>query len=79
MTFGERGEHELKGIPGRWRLLAVGDAAVRPALLGRDAVERDMTLSDRVTVMLARRAPRPMRAAAQLSRRAGRRRAKVGR
>jgi hypothetical protein len=75
MAFGERGEHELKGVPGRWRLLAVDDPAARPAPLGPEAAERDMRLSDRVTVMLARRAPRTMRAAAQL----GRRGVKVGR
>ena len=27
ICFDERGEHELKGVPGRWRLVAVGDAA----------------------------------------------------
>ena len=26
-AFAERGEHELKGVPGRWRLFAVGSAA----------------------------------------------------
>jgi class 3 adenylate cyclase/alpha-beta hydrolase superfamily lysophospholipase len=74
MTFAARGEHELKGVPGRWRLLAVGDSAASPAPLGA-AVERDMRLSDRVTVMLARRAPRTRRTAAQL----GRSRVKAGR
>jgi hypothetical protein len=24
ITFAERGEHELKGVPDRWRLFAVG-------------------------------------------------------
>jgi class 3 adenylate cyclase len=68
LTFHERGEHELKGVPRRWRLLAVGDPAARPAPLGADAVERDMRLSDRFTLLLARRAPRSMRAAAELGR-----------
>ena len=26
IEFEERGEHELKGVPGRWRLYAVIDA-----------------------------------------------------
>ena len=25
LEFGERGEHELKGVPGSWRLYAVAD------------------------------------------------------
>ena len=74
MSFIERGEHELKGVPGRWRLLAVGDPAARPEPLQAAAVERDITPSDRVTLGLARRAPGPMRAMAELGRRAGRRR-----
>jgi class 3 adenylate cyclase len=28
ITFAERGEHELKGVPGRWRLWAVADSAI---------------------------------------------------
>ena len=26
ITFDERGEHELKGVPGRWRIYSVVDA-----------------------------------------------------
>ena len=26
IEFSDRGEHELKGVPGRWRLLAVEDS-----------------------------------------------------
>ena len=73
MSFSERGEHELKGVPGRWRLLAVGDPAARPEPLDATAVERDTTLSDRVSIGLARRAPGPMRAMAELGRRSRRR------
>jgi class 3 adenylate cyclase len=79
MTFTERGEHELKGVPGRWRLLAVGDPAARPEPLRAAAVERDMRLSDRLTLRFARRAPGPMRTMAELGRRAGRRRTKASR
>jgi hypothetical protein len=74
MSFAERGEHELKGVPGLWKVLAVGDSAARPEPLRAAAIEREMTVSDRVTVGLARRAPGPLRAMAELGRRAGRRR-----
>jgi hypothetical protein len=78
MSFSERGEHELKGVPGRWRLLAVGDPAARPGPIDVAGMEREMRVSDRVTVGLARRAPGPMRAVAELGRRASRRRVKAG-
>jgi hypothetical protein len=52
MTLRERGgEHTLKGVPGRWRLLAVGHPADRPQPLGAAAIERDVRLSDRVTLL----------------------------
>ena len=79
MSFTERGEHELKGVPGRWRLLAVGDAEARPEPLGAATVERDITVSDRVSLRLARRAPGAMRAVTGLGRRAGRRNSEAGR
>jgi class 3 adenylate cyclase/alpha-beta hydrolase superfamily lysophospholipase len=75
IRFTDRGEHELKGIPGHWRLLAVGDpAARRVESAGTGFMERDMRLSDRVAVRLARRAPGAMRAAGHLERRSARRR-----
>jgi class 3 adenylate cyclase len=79
MSFSERGEHQLKGVPGRWRLLAVGDPAARPESLDAAAIEREVRLSDRVTVGLARRAPGSMRAIAELGRRTRRRRTKASR
>lgn len=75
LRFTDRGEHELKGVPGHWGLLAVSDVAdrrVQPT--GSGFMERDMRFSDRVAVQLARRAPRAMRAASDLGRRAVRRR-----
>jgi class 3 adenylate cyclase len=75
LRFIDRGEHELKGVPGQWRLLALGDPAERhlePA--GPRFMEHDMRLSDRIVVRLARRAPRVMRAASDLGRRSVRRR-----
>jgi class 3 adenylate cyclase len=78
-SFTERGEHELQGVPGKWRLLAVGDTTARLEPLEIGAIDRHMSLSDRVTVRLARRAPGAMRAAGKLGRRAGRRRAEANR
>ena len=75
LRFTDRGEHELKGIPGRWRLLAVGDPAERRVEeAGTRFMEHDLRLSDRVAVRLARHAPRAMRAASDLGRRSVRRR-----
>jgi class 3 adenylate cyclase len=73
LRFTERGEHELKGVPGRWKLLAVGAPGEREP---REAgfMGRDMRLADRVTVRLAHRAPRVMRAASEWGRRSVRRR-----
>jgi class 3 adenylate cyclase len=79
MSFSARGEHELKGVPGHWRLLSVGDRPERPASLEPSAVKRDLTLSDKVALKLARRAPGPLRAMGELGRRAGRRRAESDR
>lgn len=73
LRFSDRGEHELKGIPGRWRLLAVGD----PKAGGReraDLTTRDMRLTDRLTLQLARRAPGIMRTGVALGRQPIRRR-----
>src|ERR1035437_8665261 len=75
LRFTDRGEHELKGIAGRWRLFAVGDPADRPVQPpGSGSTEREMRLSDRIALQLARRTPRAMRAASERGRRAGRRR-----
>jgi class 3 adenylate cyclase len=30
IVYEDRGEHELKGVPGHWRLFAVVDAEARP-------------------------------------------------
>ena len=75
LRFTDRGEHELKGIAGRWRLFAVGDPADRPVQPpGRGSTEREMRLSDRIALQIARRTPRAMRAASELGRRSVRRR-----
>jgi class 3 adenylate cyclase len=65
LQFAERGEHELKGVPGLWRLYALGDEAPAPAPL--DGAHGHMRATDRVVVSLARRAPRAMRLGARLA------------
>jgi hypothetical protein len=65
MQFSDRGEHELKGVPGVWHLYALG--AERMPQLRLDGPARYMRRSDRVAVTLARRLPRAMRLAGQLA------------
>ncbi|HLN06471.1 MAG TPA: adenylate/guanylate cyclase domain-containing protein [Acidimicrobiales bacterium] len=65
MQFSDRGEHELKGVPGVWRLYALGtERRPQPQLGGAAGY---MRRSDRVAVTLARRMPRAMRLAGQLT------------
>jgi pimeloyl-ACP methyl ester carboxylesterase len=65
MQFSDRGEHELKGVPGSWHLYALGEE--RTPLLELDGAAGYMRRSDRVAVSLARRMPRAMRLAGQLA------------
>lgn len=68
MHFSEHGEHELKGVPGTWRVYALGEdrreARVEAPL---DGPADHMRRSDRMTVALARRAPRMMRLGARMA------------
>jgi class 3 adenylate cyclase len=65
MQFSDRGEHELKGVPGTWHLYALGaERTPQPKL---DGAAGYMRRSDRVAVTLARRMPRAMRLAGQLT------------
>ncbi|GAC1437813.1 MAG: adenylate/guanylate cyclase domain-containing protein [Solirubrobacteraceae bacterium] len=63
--FIDRGEHELKGVPGSWLLYAVGEQAQSPGH-PLDAPAAHMRASDRIAVQLARRAPRAVRFGARL-------------
>jgi class 3 adenylate cyclase/pimeloyl-ACP methyl ester carboxylesterase len=65
MQFTDRGEHELRGVPGSWRLYALGEERSPQAEL--DGAAGYMRRSDRVAVTLARRMPRAMRLAGQLA------------
>jgi class 3 adenylate cyclase len=73
LDFAERGEHQLKGVPGRWRVFAVtarADGADpfdirRDPALARQPYET-LRVADRAQLRLARRAPSLSRAAARL-------------
>jgi pimeloyl-ACP methyl ester carboxylesterase/class 3 adenylate cyclase len=73
--FTDRGSHELKGVPGEWRLLAVADQRLAsvPAVPARpDSVAPNAQLrkpGDRMMLRLARRAPRAMRAMSRVAER----------
>jgi class 3 adenylate cyclase len=68
LGFAERGEHELKGVPGLWRIYAAGgDGPAMPAPLAPAADH--MTAGDRIAVRMARRAPGVLRAMARLTQR----------
>jgi class 3 adenylate cyclase len=69
MQFTDRGEHELKGVPGTWHLYALGEE--RTPQVELDGAAGYMRRSDRVVVTLARRMPRAMRLAVQLAARGG--------
>lgn len=59
LQFSDRGEHELKGVPGAWRLYAVrmDSKDERPQV---EPPGDFMTGADRLTIRLARRAPGAM-------------------
>jgi class 3 adenylate cyclase/alpha-beta hydrolase superfamily lysophospholipase len=65
MQFTDRGEHELKGVPGSWHLYTLGKQ--RRPLAELDSAAAYMRRSDRIAVTLARRMPRAMRLAGQLA------------
>jgi class 3 adenylate cyclase/alpha-beta hydrolase superfamily lysophospholipase len=66
LGFDDRGEHELKGVPDRWHLYALAHTdqprAITPAT-------EHMTLADRASVRIARRAPGALRAMGRLAQR----------
>lgn len=76
LGFASRGEHELKGIPGRWELFAVDHAGEQEDVLPRE--ESMKTMADKVVLHGARRLPAMSRAAMRLSNAWERRRAGAG-
>jgi class 3 adenylate cyclase len=75
IDFDDRGRHELKGVPGEWRLLAVADhrqPSPQVAEGPRDNVAPNAEMhrrGDRTMLRLARRAPGAMRLASRAARR----------
>lgn len=73
LEFGARGEHTLKGVPGRWRIYSAeprDDPAVAPAQ------ERELRAGDRIALRAVRHAPKLTRAAARLTQRRAARRSR---
>jgi hypothetical protein len=65
LRFAEAGEHELKGVPGKWRLFRLDRDDAPVAVL--DSAERHMRRRDRAAVTLARRAPSAARLAGRIA------------
>jgi class 3 adenylate cyclase/pimeloyl-ACP methyl ester carboxylesterase len=75
VSFASRGEHDLKGVPGRWELLAVTHAGDQADSL---PAEKSMqTTMDKMALGSARRAPALFRAALRLGNAFERRRARA--
>lgn len=72
LEFSDRGEHELKGVPGTWRVFSVVDGGAPPLPAPDDA--RDLRPSDRFVTTVARRLPRMGRAVGRLAERSAERR-----
>jgi len=73
LDFADRGEHELKGVPGRWRVFAVAAPAdgADPLVARRDPAlaqraDEALSITDRTQLRMTRRAPTVTRAAARL-------------
>ena len=73
LSFADRGEHELKGVPGRWELFAVSNSGDQADSL--PAEESMQTTMDKMALQSARRAPRFSRAALRMANAFERRRA----
>ena len=67
LTFQDRGEHELKGVPDAWHVYSVGAPA--EARVPLEPAAANMTRTDRATVLLAHRAPGAIRALARFTQR----------
>jgi len=65
LRFSERGQHELKGVPGTWAIFALGEDAPRPAPLPPQG--EILRRGDRTMLRVARRAPGAFRLGARLA------------
>jgi class 3 adenylate cyclase/pimeloyl-ACP methyl ester carboxylesterase len=73
LGFSDRGEHELKGVPGSWQLYALQKVGESEAVEPGPSVQ---TVVDRAAVAAARRAPAAMRTMTRLGNAVQRRRAR---
>jgi class 3 adenylate cyclase len=64
LDFADAGEHELKGVPGTWRLYRV---AGRQEAAPLEPTGANMTVADKMLGRMARRAPGAMRALTRLA------------
>ncbi|MFC4606184.1 adenylate/guanylate cyclase domain-containing protein [Rhodococcus kronopolitis] len=64
LSFVERGEPALKGVPGRWPLYALSDSEPAPTVLPRKLPR--LSMIDRAVLRTAKRAPGLLRAALSL-------------
>jgi class 3 adenylate cyclase len=71
LQFSDRGEHELKGVPGTWRLYSVNIDSSDERTQVQPPREY-MTRADRLTVRLARHAPGAMQTLGRLAQRGAR-------
>jgi len=63
LCFVDRGEHQLKGVPGTWRLFGLADPQEHdPPSQDLEPAASHMTRTDRFVVRVARRTPRAMHA-----------------
>ncbi|TJZ79991.1 adenylate/guanylate cyclase domain-containing protein [Rhodococcus oryzae] len=69
LSFVDHGTHELKGVPGRWRLYALtatdAPAECEPSTVSQKTL--GLTMLDRAVLRMARRAPHVLRAAAEMA------------
>lgn len=65
LAFIDRGEHDLKGVPGRWRLYALAEACDESRAVSRKPLS--LTLIDRLILGTARRAPQLLRTAGRIA------------
>jgi class 3 adenylate cyclase len=63
VAWTDRGEHELRGVPGRWRLVALADEDAASPVGDVVATSEPRKLSERVLLAFAGRAPAVSRAA----------------
>lgn len=66
LTFEDRGEHELKGLPGLWHLYSAWESEDLVIDLRQP---KELNAGDHMSIFLARRAPQALRSLAGLARR----------